>query len=116
MTAAAPPPPRSVAVVEAARRQQALAAGRQATALNLIVLGEVMHILRPPVYALALRRHAFGRDPALMPTSSKVLACSGGRGHVGLEAVHLVSLLSVKAECTCFADLNPSAPSLTVSS
>ncbi len=51
-----PPPPCSFAIVEAARREQALAARRQATALNLVVLGEVLRILRPPVYALALRR------------------------------------------------------------
>ena len=48
--------PRVGAELEAARHQQVLAASRQATALNLVVMGEVLRILRRPVYALALRR------------------------------------------------------------
>ena len=44
------------AVLEAARREQAVVKRRQATALNLVVLGEVLRILRRPVYALALRQ------------------------------------------------------------
>ena len=44
--------------LEAARQQQQLAARRQANALNMVVFGEVLRILRRPAYALSLRQCA----------------------------------------------------------
>ena len=44
--------------LETARQQQQLAARRQANAQSLVVLGEVLRILRRPVYALSLRQCA----------------------------------------------------------